>query len=183
VPGYCSPSTSRSRIRRLGSRSGCSCKNRASQTKKSIYLLPDAPAQYELLQSLAKQVTDYGGDSTLIRAQEIERLPDTEIVALFNGARDDDYTALAEAACKTSPPRGAGNDKQVSRSQINARFRVIREIDFFAAPKANVVESVVARASSPASSGAGLWVTRPRPEIDRVSQEHVFVLLDQHESK
>ena len=43
----------------------------AVQIKTSTYLLPDEPAQYEQFQWLAQQIRDYGGDSTLVRAQEI----------------------------------------------------------------------------------------------------------------
>jgi hypothetical protein len=65
-------------------------KSGAIQIKTSTYLLPDTPAQYELFQWLAKQVTDYGGDSTLIRARQIEGLSDAKIIGLFNAARDAD---------------------------------------------------------------------------------------------
>ena len=46
----------------------------AVQLTTSTYLLPDQPAQYEHFQWLAKQIRDNGGDSTLVRAQEIEGL-------------------------------------------------------------------------------------------------------------
>ena len=63
----------------------------ALQIKTSTYLLPDQPAQYEHFQWLAKQIRDYGGDATLVRAQEIEGMPNEKLVALFNRARDQDY--------------------------------------------------------------------------------------------
>ena len=47
-------------------------KSGAVQFTTSTYVLPDRLPQYELFQWLAKQVRDYGGESTLIRAQEIE---------------------------------------------------------------------------------------------------------------
>ncbi len=50
----------------------------AIQIKTSTYLLPDEPAQYEQFQWLAQQIRDYGGDSTLVRAQEIEGLNQRE---------------------------------------------------------------------------------------------------------
>src|SRR5579862_9052514 len=58
----------------------------AIQIKTSTYLLPDTPAHYERFQWLAKEVRDSGGESTLIRAKEIEGLPREEIVSLFNSA-------------------------------------------------------------------------------------------------
>ena len=159
-------------------------KSGAIQIKTSTYLLPDRPAQYELFQWLAKQVVDYGGDSTLIRAQEIEGLPDAKIVALFNAARDNDYAALAEEARKLSPARPKANEKRFAAGleKLRKEFRNISEVDFFAAPKAHVAESLLERLEKPirpkmapatrlqtADFQRRIWVTRPRPEIDRVA--------------
>ena len=159
-------------------------KSGAIQIKTSTYLLPDTPAQYELFQWLAKQVTDYGGDSTLIRAQQIEGLSDARILGLFNAARDTDYSALGEAARRLTAPRDAKRDKTFADEleKLRKAFRAIREIDFFDAPKAHVIESQLDRLESATRSKARvgvrlqaakfqnkIWVTRPRPEIDRVA--------------
>src|SRR3984893_4563726 len=69
----------------------------AVQIKTSTYLLPDEPAQHEQFQWLAKQIRDYGGDSTLVRAQEIEGLTREKVVSLFNTARDKEYADLRKA--------------------------------------------------------------------------------------
>jgi hypothetical protein len=159
-------------------------KTGAIQIKSSTYLLPDAPAQYELFQWLAKQVTDYGGDSTLIRAQQIEGLSDAKIVALFNAARDADYVALSKAARRLAGRTAAKRDKAFAEEveKLRKTFRRIRETDFFDAPKAHVAESSIERLETasgakrsnaarlqPAKFQAKTWVTRPRPEIDRVA--------------
>jgi hypothetical protein len=159
-------------------------KSGAIQIKTSTYLLPDRPTQHELFQWLAKQVVDYGGDSTLIRAQQIEGLPDAKIVALFNGARDEDYAALAEQARKLFParPKTAGKKFAAELEKLRKEFRNISEVDFFAAPKAHVAESLLERLEKAGGSKLApvtrlkasqfqrrTWVTRPRPEIDRVA--------------
>src|ERR687888_1747336 len=69
----------------------------AVQITTSTYLLPDEPAQYEQFQWLAQQIRDYGGDSTLVRAQEIEGLTSDKIVAMFNDARTKDYAELRKS--------------------------------------------------------------------------------------
>src|SRR6266446_9176038 len=69
----------------------------AVQITTSTYLLPDQPSQHEQFQWLAKQIRDYGGDSTLVRAGEIEGLTRNEIVSLFNSARDKEYVDLKKA--------------------------------------------------------------------------------------
>src|SRR5947208_9403929 len=65
--------------------------------KTSTYLLPDEPAQYEQFQWLAQQIRDYGGDSTLVRAQEIEGLSHEKVIAMFNDARAKDYAELRKS--------------------------------------------------------------------------------------
>src|SRR5437899_9756134 len=69
----------------------------AVQIKTSTYLLPDETAQYEQFQWLAQQIRDYGGDSTLVRAQEIEGLPTEKVIAIFNDARAKDYAELRKS--------------------------------------------------------------------------------------
>jgi hypothetical protein len=159
-------------------------KSGAIQIKTSTYLLPDAPPQYELFQWLAKQVTDYGGDSTLIRAQQIEGLSDAKIIGLFNAARDADYAAVIEAARKLTTQRGEKKRAQAFTDELEKlkkTLRTIRDIDFFDAPKAHLASSQVERVQNVARSKAApvarlqlkqfqnrTWLTRPRPEIDRV---------------
>src|SRR6266513_5092930 len=69
----------------------------AVQIKTSTYLLPDEPAQYEQFQWLAQQIRDYGGDATLVRAQEIEGLTKDSVISLFNAARDKEYSQLRKS--------------------------------------------------------------------------------------
>jgi hypothetical protein len=158
-------------------------KSGAIQIKTSTYLLPDAPPQYELFQWLAKQVTDYGGDSTLIRAQQIEGLSDAKIIGLFNAARDADYTALIEATRKITRRTGKKRDQAfaVEIEKVKKSLRSIRDIDFFDAPKAHLASAQLERLETTARSKTApaaklelkqfqnrTWLTRPRPEIDRV---------------
>src|SRR5207249_10484797 len=63
----------------------------AVQIKTSTYLLPDEAAQYEQFQWPAKQIRDYGGDSTLVHAQEIEGLTRERVISMFNEARAKNY--------------------------------------------------------------------------------------------
>src|SRR5690348_15234 len=68
----------------------------AIQIKTSTYLLPDETAQHEQFQWLAQQIRDYGGESTLVRAQEIEGLTRDKVVTMFNEARAKDYALLGK---------------------------------------------------------------------------------------
>src|SRR5260370_13741369 len=153
----------------------------AVQIKTSTYLLPDEPAQYEQFQWLAKQIRDYGGDSTLVRAQEIEGLTKEKVVSLFNSARDQDYAVLRKAL-QTFIARRRKSDAAAAASELEGftrQFRELRQIDFFDSARGHEVAMLLRRAEGPKRSWKlqtldakqyreKTWLTRPRPEIDRV---------------
>jgi hypothetical protein len=56
------------------------------QLKSSTYVLPDEPVHYERFQWLAKEIIDTGGEATLVRVKDIEGMPYSAVVALFNDA-------------------------------------------------------------------------------------------------
>src|SRR6202165_2234436 len=68
----------------------------AIQLKTSTYVLPDEPVHYERFQWLAKEITDVGGEATLVRVKDIEGMPLAAMVAMFNEARARDYDEIAE---------------------------------------------------------------------------------------
>src|SRR5258708_14960769 len=105
----------------------------AAQIKTSTYLLPDEPAQYEQFQWLAQQIRDYGGDSTLVRAQEIEGLTKEKVIAMFNDARAKDYGELRKSL-QGFIGRRKKMDAETAAAQLERpmrQFREIREVEFF----------------------------------------------------
>jgi hypothetical protein len=153
----------------------------AIQMKTSTYLLPDEPAQYEQFQWLAQQIRDYGGESTLVRAQQIEGLTKEKVIAMFNDARAKDYCELKKSL-QSFIARRRKMDTEVAAAELERltrQFRGIREIDFFDSPRGHDLEMLLRRAEGPrrlrrleildAKQYQGkTWLTRPRPEIDRV---------------
>ena len=153
----------------------------AVQIKTSTYLLPDEPAQYEQFQWLAQQIRDYGGDSTLVRAQEIEGLIKEKVVSLFNTARDKEYADLRKAL-QGFISRGRKSNADFAAAELERltkQFRELRQIDFFDSPRGHDVAMLLRRAEGPRRSAklqtldvrqyrGKTWLTRPRPEIDRV---------------
>src|SRR5437868_5678707 len=149
--------------------------------KTSTYLLPDEPPQYEQFQWLAQQIRDYGGDSTLVRAQATEGLTRDEIVSLFNAARDKEYAELRKAL-QNFISRRKRTDAEfvaVELERLTKQFRELREIDFFDSARGHEVAMLLRRAEGPKRSPKlqtldgkeyreKTWLTRPRPEIDRV---------------
>ncbi len=125
-------------------------KSGAVQIKTSTYLLPDRLPQYQLFQWFAKEVRDYGGESTLIRAKEIEGLPNRKLVDLFNSTRGKEYAVLIHALRKLTARKHRGGSFGDELEKLKREFRRIREIDFFDAPVAQDVESLLQRVQTAA---------------------------------
>src|ERR1700745_2650308 len=104
----------------------------AVQIKTSTYLLPDVPAQYEQFQWLAQQIRDYGGDSTLVRAEEIEGLTEGKVIALFNDARAKDYGELRKSLQSfiTRRKKIEAEEAVSELERLTRQFREIRAVDF-----------------------------------------------------
>src|ERR1700682_2439259 len=137
----------------------------AVQIKTSTYLLPDEPAHYEYFQWLSKEIRDAGGDATLVRAREIEGLPDEKLVELFNKTRDQEYAALREALRALSNRR-AKMDARIFAAELERlrkQFRDIRETDFFNSPRAQDVEMLL-RKTEGTQRGKGGHPQVPRSE-------------------
>lgn len=148
--------------------------------KTSASLLPDRPELYESFQWLAQRLREQGGEATLIRAAEVDGTTDDDLVQLFQSARAEEYAELVAATRALVPRKGqkslAGADES---EKITARYQAIRQIDFFDCPAAADVEIALQRLRG---SGDPLkaktlraehfrgrtWLTRPRPEVDRV---------------
>ena len=153
----------------------------AVQIKTSTYLLPDEPAQYEQFQWLAKQIRDSDGDSTLVRAQEIEGLTREKVIAMFNDARTKDYAALRKSLQGFIARRKKLDAEEAAAEleRLTRQFREIRDVDFFDSARGHDIAMLLRRAAGPkrtrqlevldAKQYQGrTWLTRPRPEIDRV---------------
>lgn len=153
----------------------------AVQIKTSTYLLPDEASQYEQFQWLAQQIRDYGGDSTLVRAQDIEGLTREKVIAMFNDARSNDYGEIRKSLQKFITGRKK-KDAAAAASELERftrQFREIRAVDFFDSARGHELAMLLRRAEGPKrSKSLGVldvknyqgktWLTRPRPEIDRV---------------
>jgi hypothetical protein len=153
----------------------------AVQIKTSTYLLPDEAAQYEQFQWLAQQIRDYGGDSTLVRAQEIEGLSREKVIAMFNDARAKDYAGLQKSLQKfiARPKKMDAQEAAAGLERLTRQFREIRQVDFFESARGHDIAMLLRRAEGPKRSRqletldakqyqGKTWLTRPRPEIDRV---------------
>jgi hypothetical protein len=156
----------------------------AVQLKASAYVLPDDSVQYERFQWLTKEIRDAGGEATLVRVAEIDGMDNNEIIAMFNAARKAEYEELIEA-CRTalSATRKGTNERQRAElAKQHRRFLEIREVDYFKSPSSDDAQMALQRLERMASSktkttasprlspqkfAGRIWLTRPRPGIDR----------------
>jgi hypothetical protein len=129
---------------------------------------------------LTQHIRDAGGDATLVRARKIEGLPNEKLISLFNAARAKEYAALREQI-RTRSSHGKRGSRAASKlDRVRKQFREIRQTDFFNCPRAQDVEMLLRRLEDTPSRESRLakgrtqdyrnktWLTRPRPEIDRV---------------
>jgi hypothetical protein len=156
-------------------------KSGAIQIQTSTYILPDDPSRYETFQWLTQHIRDAGGDATLVRAREIEGLPNERLIDLFNAARAKEYASLREMLrpLVANPRRRSNLGGKLDR--IRKQFHEIRGTDFFDSPKAKDMEMVLRKLEEtqpgsktqpklePRDFRGRVWLTRPRLEIDRVS--------------
>jgi hypothetical protein len=155
-------------------------KSGAIQIQTSTYILPDDPPRYETFQWLTQHIRDAGGDATLVRVREIEGLSNERLIDLFNAARAKEYASLREMLrpLVANPRRRLNLGGKLDR--IRKQFHEIRGMDFFDSPKAKDVGTVLRKLEEiqprsktqpklePRDFRGRIWLTRPRPEIDRV---------------
>src|SRR5215471_17509785 len=155
-------------------------KSGAIQIQTSTYILPDDPPRYETFQWLTQHIRDTGGDATLVRVREIEGLSNEKLIEMFNAARVKEYASLREMLRPFIAKAGRTSNFDGRLDRIRKQFREIRETDFFDSPKAKDVELLLRKLEEPQPRSklqpklesrdfrGRVWLTRPRPEIDRV---------------
>jgi hypothetical protein len=161
--------------------------------KQAVYVLPDTPGAREDFEWLKAEVNAAGGDASVFAAASIDAWSDDAVVEEFRRSRQEAYGELArdaEQALKraTGARRPRGTRAPAVRRLLNifrARLVALEGIDFFGSAGRDRVlallrelEARTASPRSPATVGGGsdlaayrdrLWVTRPRPGVDRMA--------------
>ncbi|PYT28064.1 MAG: ChrB protein [Acidobacteria bacterium] len=112
--------------------------------KNSIYVLPFSEKTNEDFQWLRQEIASSGGEATVFRANTVEGATDKEIVALFQRARDEDYTrvtaefegiagALREQKRRGHLSPGRLANFEAEAQKLHGELDAIVAIDFFAA--------------------------------------------------
>src|ERR1700737_3103816 len=149
--------------------------------RSSGHFLPKPAAKQERMEWPATTIRTYKGQASVVQVQGFDDLPSEHLKQLFVEARSRDYQKLVHEAKKVlafSASRRPGG----RLNRIRRRFLELQDIDFFGSPLRDKVENLLAQADKADTQTAGrkargksgeyvnrLWMTRPRPGIDRVS--------------
>ncbi len=158
--------------------------------RKSVYLLPPTPDNFERFQWLSQEVQKDGGEATFLSVDQIENMKRPEVIQLFQQPRDQDYRVLVERYRKVArgldrkTPSPSTKRRSEDLARLARELERIREIDFFDAPgyhEAKRLQETIEMRLHPRQAGAPTepdlpmdslrgrrWVTRPRPHVDRI---------------
>ena len=163
----------------------------ALAVKQSVYVLPDTVDAREDFEWLKVEIEGAGGEAVVYSAGHVDTAAEAALVDQFRQVRQQAYMALASELQRT---QRAGTSRQgpPRRRRDLARYRerlaAIERVDFFGSDGRDRVVSLLndlEAVSPPAAQGEGpsredrladagqfdgrLWVTRPRPGVDRMA--------------
>jgi hypothetical protein len=164
--------------------------------KQAVYVLPDTPNAREDFEWLKSEVKAAGGDASVFSADNVDAWSDDALIEEFRRSGQDAYGALAseiekvlKRASRARRPRGTRAPSirrllEASRERLTA----IEGVDFFGSAGRDRVKTLLkqleervsdirvpavsAKSASPADPKTyrgRLWVTRPRPGVDRMA--------------
>jgi hypothetical protein len=144
----------------------------------SGYFLPNTEENRERLEWLATAVRTEGGEASVLEVQSIDNCSFAQMKQRFSDARAGDYRELLK---ELRNPSSANQSSRITR--LRQRFQDIVSIDFFGSPLRKQVEQTLNSLLSPKTTSVApeianvspaeyrnrVWVTRPRPGVDRVT--------------
>jgi len=164
--------------------------------KQAVYVLPDTPNAREDFEWLKTEVKATGGDASVFSADNVDAWSDDALVEEFRRSRQDAYATLARDVEKALKRATGGRRPRGTRAPavrrllgiFRERLTAIESIDFFGSAGRDrvltLLDHLEGRTSdsirpktSPASAGSAeapsyqgrLWITRPRPGVDRMA--------------
>ena len=168
----------------------------AVPVKQAVYVLPDTPTAREDFEWLKTEIKGAGGDASVFAADNIDTWSDDALVDEFRRARQEAYAALAAEIEGVLSTRDASRRPRGTRAPavgrllavFRERLAALEHVDFFGSAGRDRVATLLAQLEdrTPATPRAGvrarpapaadlaayagrLWVTRPRPGVDRMA--------------
>jgi hypothetical protein len=159
--------------------------------RNSLYVLPNTTETREDFEWIKTEIRSRGGQVSIFSAQAVDGSTDEELEASFRTARSAEYGALInevnllEKGLTSKRQRLSRIAVQRNIAKMRERFRALKATDFFGAAEAGDAQASVERLEqllqpeqlTPAQNGQldarffrrRVWVTRPRPGIDRMA--------------
>src|SRR5918992_6355715 len=164
--------------------------------KQAVYVLPDTPNAREDFEWLKAEVKAAGGEASVFAADNIDAWSDDALIEEFRRSAQDGYTALAgeieKVLNRASRARRARGTRAPSIRRLLEIFRerltAIEGVDFFGSAGRDRVKTLLrqleerasdtrvpavsvksASPADPTTYHGRLWVTRPRPGVDRMA--------------
>lgn len=168
----------------------------ALPVKQAVYVLPDTPSAREDFEWLKAEIKAAGGDASVFAADNVDSWSDDALVEEFRRARQEAYATLAREIervlgrlAATRRPRGTRAPAVRRLVEVfRERLSAIEHVDFFGSAGRDRVTTVLQQleekasdsprpAERPRTAGRAdaqnyanrLWVTRPRPGVDRMA--------------
>lgn len=164
----------------------------ALAVKQAVYVLPDSPNAREDFEWLKTEIEAAGGQASVFTADAVDTWSNDALVEEFRRLQEVAYTDLAGDADRVLRRLGGGQRRarrMPSRrvvQQLRDRLTAIEQVDFFGSAGRDRVIALVRQieerttAKRPGavageqtggdrSYRARLWVTRPRPGVDRMA--------------
>lgn len=161
--------------------------------KQAVYVLPDSPSAREDFEWLKTEIEAAKGQASVFAADTVDTWSSDELTDEFRRARETDYATLSRAvehALTEARRKRASRRSRRAASRIVETFRqrlvAVEAIDFFGSAGRDRVATLVSELQQALSAdipaeGVGspkdakrdsfrgrIWVTRPRPGIDRM---------------
>jgi hypothetical protein len=164
----------------------------AVSIKQAVYVLPDSPPARDAFLQVRADIANSGGQASVFASGSVDTGSDDALVEAFRGPRERDYAAMArdlertlrQLAGSQRRSRARPADVDLRLQHVRQRLAEVERLDFFGASGRDQVVSLLHRLASSGGveSGKGeprgaqlaeyrarLWVTRPRPGIDRIA--------------
>jgi hypothetical protein len=158
--------------------------------KNSVYALPRGDQTREDLEWLLRDIEKNGGGGLICEAEIVDGMRNDQVRALFDAARDADYSVLVKElrilSQKIKRKKDRTGDPTPQLVKLRQRFSEIGKIDFFSATGRMTVEGLLSeiehatisrfrksgskqKASDPLQLTGKTWVTRQGIHVDRIA--------------
>ena len=160
----------------------------AISPRGGVHILPDKEECVESFQWLTKEVQQQKGDCLFMKVEAFEGLTDQELIALFQDKSNKEYSELEAAVTELESMSIKDSDEtaqlHIEIEKLRKRHAEISRTDFFDAAGGMRITSRLARLEHKLGAPEQqaeitpvsiedyqdrIWVTRPRPHVDRLS--------------